>query len=68
MVDSCGENMRSWISTICLSIIVSMQVIPLHAAEKGGLAEQFVNPPGEYRSGVLWEWCNGMINKEGATA
>jgi len=40
----------------------------LHAEEKGGLAEQFENPPDEYRSGVKWEWCNGMINKEGATA
>ena len=45
-----------------------MQVIPLHAAEKGGLADQFVNPPGEYRSTVLWEWCNGWLSKEGATA
>ena len=60
--------MRSWISTICLSVIVLMQVIPLHAAEKGGLAEQFVNPPGEYRSTVLWEWCNGWLSKEAATA
>ena len=60
--------MRSWISTICLSVIVLMQVIPLHAAEKGGLADGFVNPPGKYRSTVLWEWCNGWLNKEGATA
>lgn len=60
--------MRDWISTICLSVIVLMQVIPLHAAEKGELAEQFVNPPGEYRSTVLWEWCNGWLSKEAATA
>ena len=39
-----------------------------HAAEKGDLAQQFINPPGEYRSTVLWEWCNGWVNKEGATA
>ena len=51
-----------------LSFIFLMQVIPLHAAEKGGLADGFVNPPGKYRSTVLWEWCNGWLNKEGATA
>jgi len=28
---------------------------------------QFRNPPGEYRSGVKWEWCNGMISREGIT-
>jgi len=63
-----GENVKSWISNICLSVIFLMQVIPLHAAEKGGLADGFVNPPGKYRSTVLWEWCNGWLNKEGATA
>jgi len=40
----------------------------LHAAESGGLAEGFVNPPDEYGSTVLWEWCNGWLNKDGATA
>ena len=38
------------------------------AQDKNSLEAQFMNPPGEYRSDVLWEWCNGMISKEGATA
>ena len=33
----------------------------------GSLAKMFVNPPDEYRSGVKWEWCNGMINEKGVT-
>ncbi|VGO13630.1 hypothetical protein PDESU_02187 [Pontiella desulfatans] len=40
----------------------------LHAEEGGGLEKGFANPPDEYRSGVKWEWCNGMLNKDGATA
>ena len=32
------------------------------------LESQFINPPDHYRSGVKWEWCNGMINRAGITA
>ena len=40
----------------------------LSAKEESSLVVQFVNPPGEYRSTVLWEWCNGWLSKEAATA
>jgi len=40
----------------------------LNAEETSSLDAQFVNPPGEYRSTVLWEWCNGWLSKEAATA
>ncbi|MCP4196001.1 MAG: hypothetical protein GY762_02530, partial [Proteobacteria bacterium] len=44
------------------------QAVLLSAEETGSLHAHFVNPPGAYRSTVLWEWCNGWLNKEGATA
>ena len=43
------------------------QLISLNAGEKSSLPTQFANPPDEYRSGVKWEWCNGMINRSGIT-
>jgi len=52
-----------FVAVLCLGLATSVC-----AAEKGGLADGFANPPGKYRSIVLWEWCNGWINKEGATA
>lgn len=43
------------------------QAISLNAEETSSLHAQFVNPPDEYRSGVKWEWCNGMITRSGIT-
>jgi len=54
------------ITILSLSVFL-VQGISLAAQEKSSLHSQFVNPPGEYRSGVKWEWCNGMINKQGIT-
>ena len=53
--------------TFVLGVLLSLAA-SLYAAEEGGLADGFANPPGKYRSIVLWEWCNGWLNKEGATA
>jgi len=52
--------------TFVLGVFLSLAA-SLHAAEKGGLADGFENPPGKYRSIVLWEWCNGWISKEAMT-
>ena len=42
---------------------------PVQPSQKDdSLVNLFVNPPGAYRSTVLWEWCNGWLSKEGATA
>ncbi len=51
----------------CL-VTLSAFVGLLHVADAGSLEQGFVSPAGEYRSGVKWEWCNGMLNKQGATA
>jgi len=64
------ENMMK--TTRLLIIIISFSVflvqgISLDAQEKSSLDAQFLNPPGEYRSTVLWFWNNGMFNKEGIT-
>jgi len=48
-----------------IGIMVSFLVAFSTNAE---LEKKFQNPPDEYRSSVIWEWCNGMINKESATA
>ena len=53
--------------SLCLVKLLAFAGL-LHAAVAGSLEQGFVNPAGEYRSGVKWEWCNGMINKQGATA
>jgi len=55
---------------LCIATAHS-QTVPgasLNAEETSSLDAQFANPPGEYRSTVLWEWCNGWLNKEAATA
>jgi len=54
---------KVFVAVLCLGLATSA-----YAAEKGGLADGFANPPGKYRSIVLWEWCNGWLNKDGATA
>ncbi len=59
---------RNSISKGLIVFLFIVQLSVLHAEKTGALAEGFVNPPDEYRSGVKWEWCNGMLNKEGATA
>jgi len=64
------ENMMK--TTHLLIIIISFSVflvqgISLSAQEKNSLDAQFLSPPDEYRSTVLWFWNNGMFNKEGIT-
>jgi hypothetical protein len=54
----------SKIFTLCLFLT---QGISLNAEEKSSLHTQLVNPPDHYRSGVKWEWCNGMVNRSGIT-
>ncbi len=56
------KNIIKWVG-LCLAVATSVS-----AAQQGRLADGFANPPASYRSTVLWEWCNGQLNKEGATA
>ncbi len=55
---------------LCIATAHSQTVpgVSLNAGETSSLESHFVNPPREYRSTVLWEWCNGWLSKEAATA